>query len=575
MATDLQFSLDGQSATPAEWKKIELQLNWDNSDNLNSSLSTSEFTFEGSNAHQINDWISSGTNGGKGIFEGLPFAITSCTNTVVLTGCVDPAAAESVYRCDRVTLPIRDNKTDDYLLDRADSFSFAYLASLPSTAPGKITQTDYRLVPYCVSAIPDYQMLLSTALALFVVIKEIAEIIRKTADIAAELSVPPVTLVGAVKLILQAAYLVVIIAAIIGLIQTFVNCIIQPKKYKKAMYVRTLFQKACDYLGLQFQSSILNTATSPYYRAAIMPRKVVQPNPNFIGFKRAADESQTNTSYGYYDGTFGQLIRQCEQIFNAKANISGNTLYFERRDYFQITSSLTLPNLDLGGINNGEYRYNAHELASNYLTIWELDNQELNTYDHYEGTSCQMQCTPIVVGNKKNILLQNLVEKRLAFSLAKRKEVLTAPEKVLDTIINIFTFFTGVSPVPNRIGWLLLSNDFTGTQKFMILDSSDKIDPNNKFRTSASTLMNNFHSINFPLNDQWLVYEGWEIPFCCDDYAAVRACNYIRTFDNRIGKITNLRWQLGSDMAVIDFKVRPPGGTYTTNLNQQIITDLR
>lgn len=575
MATDLQFTLDGQSATPTEWKKIELQLNWDNSDNLNTQLSTSQFTFEGKYAHIINDAIRAGTTGGKGIFEGLPFAITSCTNQQVLAGCVDTAAAEAVYRCDRVVLPIRDNRTDDYLTDRADSFSFAYLASLPANAPGKISASDYRLVPYCISAIPDYQMLLSTALALFMIIKEIAEIIRKTADIAAELAVPPVSLVGAVKLILQAAYLVVVIAAIINLINTFIDCIIQPKKYKKAMFVRTLFQRACAHLGLTFQSSIFNSQNSAYYRAAIMPRKVVQPNTNYLGFKRAADENTTASSYGYYDGTFGQLIRELEPIFNAKATIKGTTLYFERKDYFSITSSLTLPNLDLNGVNNGEYRYNAHELASNYFTLWELDNQELNTYDHYEGTSCQMQCTPIVVGNKKNILLQNLVEKRLAFSLAKRKETLTAPEKVLNTIINIFTFFTGVSPIPNRIGWLLLSNDFTGNQKFMILDSGDKIDTSNKSRTSATTLMNNFHSINFPLNDQWLVYEGWEIPFCCDDYVAVQNSNYIRTFDNRLGKLTNLRWQIGSDVAIADFRVRPLGGRYTNNLNQQLITDLR
>lgn len=186
-----------------------------------------------------------------------------------------------------------------------------------------------------------------------------------------------------------------------------------------------------------------------------------------------------------------------------------------------------------------------------------------------------MQATPVVSINTKNILLQNLVEKRLAFSLAKRKEVLTAPEKVLDTIINIFTFFTNNSPIPNRIGWLLLSNDFTGVQKFMILDASDKISISNKSLTSATTLMNNYHSINFPLQDQWLVYEGWEIPFCCDDYIEVKNCNYIRTSDGRLGKITSLKWQMGSDTAIIDFRVKPTGGTYTNNLNQQLISDLR
>jgi hypothetical protein len=575
MATDLQFLLNGvPSVPPTEWEKMELQLNWDNSDNLNTSLSTSQFTFEGQTAHDIIDHINS-TAVGKGIFVGPKYEITSCTNQTILKGCIDTAAAEASYTCSSVTLPVRDNRIDDLLTDKKDSFSFAYLASLPANAAGRISSADYRLVPYCISSIPDYNTLMSTAITLFLVTKEIAEIIRKTADIVAELAVPPVSLVGAVKLILQAAYLVIMIAATINLVQTLIDCIIQPKKYKKGMYCRTLFQKACAYMGWTFSSTILNQSNGLYYRAAIIPKKITQPNANFIGFKRAADESTTTDSYGYYDGTFGQFIYDMEQIFNAKAVLKGTTLFFERIDHWNIYSSITLPNLDLTGINNGSYKYNAHELSSNYYFSWQLDNNELNTYDHYEGTSCQMQASVTGFTDQTRTLLQGLTEKRPALSLGKRKEVLTGPEKVLNTIINIMTFFTGLSPIPNRIGWLLLSNDFTGNPKFVILDSGDKIATNNKTLTSATYLMNNYHNINFPLNDQWLVYEGWEIPFCCDDYVAVMNSNFITTFDNRLGKITNLRWQMGSDTALIDFKVKPQGGTYTTNITQTIITDLR
>lgn len=575
MANNLQFILDGDSSVPpTEWPKLELQLNWDQSDGLAASLSTSQFTFEGNAAHRVLERIRKGTNSGVGILEGMPFEITDCNSLTALKGCADTAAAEAVYRCDRVTLPVRDNRIVDYLNDRKDGFSFAYLASLPVGAPGKISPSDYRLIPYCISSIPDYNQLLSTGITLFLITKEIAEIIRKTADIIAELSVPPVTLVGAVKLILQAAYLVIIVVAIIKLVQTFIDCIIQPKKYKKGMYFRTLMQRGSAYLGLSFSSTILDNPNSPYYRAAVIPRKIVQPNTG-LGFKRAADENTTATSYGYYDGTFGQLIAQLEDVFNAKAVVRGSTLYFERVDFWNNTSSFTLPNLDLDGINNGSYRFNASELVSNYFTIWDLDNQELNTYDDYEGTSCQMQCTPVIVNDQKNVLLQHLTERRLGFSLGKGKKKLTGPEKAMQAIISIMAFFTGFPLPASRIDWLLLSNDFTGQQKFVVLDSSDKIHPNNKVLTSATTLMNNYHSVSFPLQNQWMLYEGWEIPFCCDDYVALLNNNVIRTFDGRLGKMLNLRWQIGSDVAVIDFKVRPVGGRYTNNLNQQIITDLR
>lgn len=574
MASDLEFILDGDSSIPpTEWQKMEVQLNWDDSDNLSTSLSTNAFTFEGAAAKRINTWISQGANGNKGIFEGMPFKIQTCTNQTVLDGCIDTAAPEATYRCDRVVLPVRDNRINDYITDRADAFSFAYLASLPTSAAGKINPSDYKLIPYCISSIPDYNQIMTTAIALFLVTKEIAEIIRKTADLAAELAQPTTTVAAAVKLILQAAYIVVIVAAIINLIQTLIDNIIQPAKYKKGMYCRTLFQKGCAYLGLTFASTILNSSTSAYYRAAIIPRKIVQPNGNI--FTRAADESTTATSYGYYDGTFGQFIREMEDIFNARAVVRGTTLYFERVDYWNSQSSFQLPDLDLYGTNNGQYRYNASELSSNYFAIWQLDNQELNTYDDYNGTSCQMQARPTMYNVQKNILLQNLTEKRFAFALAKRKTKLTAVEKALQVIMNIMSFFTSYPPQSNRIGWLLLSNDFTGVPKFCVLDSSNKIASNNATLTSARTLMNNFHSVSFPLQNQYLLYEGLEIPFCCDDYIKLVNNNTISTYDGRYGKLRNLRWQIGSDVAVIDFKVRPQGGRYTNNITQTLISDLR
>lgn len=574
MAANLQFALNGNSSIPpTEWPKLELQLNWDSSDGVTSSLSTSQFTFEGDAAHRINQWNSGGTSGSYGILEGMPFEIIAGTNITALKGCIDTSAAQSVYRCDRVVVPVRDNRIEDYLADRKDGFTFSYLASLPASDPAKISNSDYLLVPYAISDIPDYHQALSTSISLFLIIKEIAEFIRKTGDIAAEVAVPTTTIQAAAKLILQAVYLITVIIALISLIQTLIDSIIQSKKYKKWMYVRTHFEKACAHLHLSFSSTIVGVASSPFYNAAIMPRKIVQPNGNI--FKRAADESTTSDSYGHYDGTFGMFIQEMEDIFNAKAVLRGSTLYFERLDYWDNQAAFILPNLDLNGINNGEYRYNASELVSNYFIIWQLDNQELNTYDDYEGTSCQMQARPIVINDEKNVLFQGLREKRLAFSLAKRKENLTKVEKIVDTIINILTFFTGLSPIPQRIGWLLLSNDFTGVQKFAVLDSNNEIHPLNKTYTSATYLMNNYHTSSLPLNDQWLIYEGWEIPFCCEDYVTLLNNNVIKTYDGRLGKMLNLRWQVGSDVATIDFKVRPTGGRYTNNISQTLITDLQ
>lgn len=568
---DLQFILDGDSSIPpTEWQKLELQLAWDN-DHPSSMLSTKQFTFEGKAAKRINTWISNGTtSGGKGIMEGVPFEINAGSNITALKGCVDIAAQEAVYRCDKVVVPVRDNRIKDYLDDRAGGFSFAFLTTLPSTNPARITQSDYVKIPYCISSIPDYSQLLSTGLAIFTIKNALEEGIKNLAIVTAGL-IPPTTIWAAIAIVLQVAFLGLQILALIKLIQLFIDNIIQKKKYKKGMLIRTLYQKACSYIGLSFSSTILNNPASNYFRAAIMPRKIVQPtNGNY--FIRPADESLSNTSYGYYDGTFLDLIHETELLFNARAVIKGSTLHFERKDHWNSQASIRLPDIDLYGVNNGQYRYNASELYSNIFCIYELDNNELNTYDDYYGTSCQMQAKPITIGNNRNLLLQGFMERRFPFALAKRKIKLTAIEKVMQDIINLIVGFPAFG---SRIGWLLLSNDFTGTQKFVILDSTNKVHPNNANWTSAATMMQQFHSIDYPLNNQWMLYEGWEIPFCCDDYVALLNNNVIKTFDNRLGKVTKLNWEIGSDVAVIDFKVRPVGGKYTTNISQQLIANLR
>lgn len=569
----LQFFLDNAPCIPPkEWQALEMELNWATGAPVG-TLSTSKFTFEGKAAHDINTYVANGTNGGRGILEGMPFKIIDCNNLTALQGCID--TADGIYKCDSIELPIRDNRIKDYFTDRMDGFTFAYLKSLGANQPGRITTSDYINIPYVISSIPNYTQLLSTSITIFLLTKEIAEIVRKSADIGAELSVPPVTIVGALKLLFQVIYFLVMIPAAISLVNKFISAIYQPIKYKKGMYVRTLITRACSFLGLTFQSTILTSSGSKYYNSAIIPRKIVHPNTNWLSFQRPIDEAQPNSNaYGHFDGTLGDLVRGLEDMFNAKFVQRGTNVYFERIDHWNNIASYTLPNIDLNGVNNLSYKYNASELPSNYLTIYSLDSEDLNTYDQYGGTACQMQCSPNIMGDRKNVLLNGLVEKRLPFALGKRKEVLTQIEQDINIIMQIASFFSGFAQPQSRIGCLLLSSDFIGVPKFVILDQGNKIKSTNAVDTSATTLMNNYHSVSFPLSDQWLMYENVTVDFCCEDYVTLLNNNTIRTIDGRYGKLISLKWQIGSTQATIDFKIRPHNNRYTNNLNQVIISDL-
>ena len=166
---------------------------------------------------------------------------------------------------------------------------------------------------------------------------------------------------------------------------------------------------------------------------------------------------------------------------------------------------------------------------------------------------------------------------------------------IIETILNLISALTGgdppdipfIPPMPknpfsNRIGVMLLSSDFIGIQKILVVDSSNRLAVNNVTLTSARNLMDELHYTNFAIrkitttgtikNDQnqWLTYADKEIPFCCGDYQSVLNNNFVKTFDQKTAKIKSLVWKPERGTANITYRVKQQ---YTNNLTQKYIID--
>jgi len=196
---------------------------------------------------------------------------------------------------------------------------------------------------------------------------------------------------------------------------------------------------------------------------------------------------------------------------------------------------------------------NADEIPVVYALSFQKDDQEINTYNDYTGTYAIAQMTPNVIHNKRNLLLNNAVEIQLGSALARRKMSMSKIERNLLEIIEGFNhwtqqviditdevnnwiagnapggvndalgqipastlvgFFTGQplfavgsmvfgsSGFPiftaqnltfdtDRVGWLLLSNDFIGIPKTFlgVQDGDDwKLDPANQDTTVITSI---------------------------------------------------------------------------------------
>lgn len=620
------------------WRDLEIEINFDNDDGGHGTVKSGELIFTGELAEKINNWNAAGLGGDPGIFEAPPFRVDVCgSGNTIFNGGINTAACETLYQCDEVSAPLRAQNID-YLNDQASSFPWAYLADVL----GIITQADYVSVPYIINSIPDYFNVIVAGLSLFVIIKEFREVLEKTVSLISEITgdtsmalgsiVNPViatamvigrVLVDIIKITLYIAYLIFIVKAMIDLIQMIFDNLIQPVKYKKGMRVLTLFQKACIQLGLGFSSTLLSAPA--HANDVIIPRKtalttnktVVQNLFGVRNFTRKLyDDAKNPTSVGYPEGTFADLIVNEEQRLNAQVRVIDNTLHFETEEFFAKMANYTLPNIKYR--NADPHTTNACELASNYKISYQLDDQDTSTYDSYDGSSAQMILSLRTFQNQKNILLKNITEVNLAYALAKRKQRLTAVEEVVSAIydtaaevykaitgfinqilkaiqkiINAIASITGAkppsikpiaplppNPIQARVGMMLLSTDFIGVNKIVVVDSSNKLHSNNALLTSARRLMDDHHFRNFAIrtadsflntkndHNQWLIYTDKEIPFCCEDYEAVLKNNFIKTFDQKIAKVKSIVWNPYKSLARITYRVKEK---YTNNFNQSYL----
>lgn len=610
---------------PLEYRGLEVELNFENPDAVLASVSQEKFTFVGDNADALNDIVTKGTSGGLGVFWGIPFRIEVDSN-VFFDGYVD-LTLESEFSCEKVIAKVRERDKLDWIESVADGFSFDLLYE-----EGHIKDSDFVNVPYILSEIPDYKSAAFATFMAYVLARDLVDVFDKLKKDAADLAGVFSTIAGAVKFILTIAYLLALIIAIIKLFKDILDDLIVPVKYHRGMLVKTHFEVACDYLGLDFKSSLFQTATPTnnelgkgiWKNLCLLPKKTQE------GYKRNRSTDQV----GYFDGTFGDFIRGMEEVYNAKIILTNKILRFERRDYGSSTQVYKIPD-----IRRKFNSLNTDELVSNYLVQFTVDNLDLNTVNRYRGTAAKNYITSKIKNPDGVELIRGFVQPRIPFAVGRRKNELTRVEKIVKamfsaldqllkpvyavikatrsilngvvsainaiiTVINVFLSSDKkidklkkidrdvqqqslAQKIGDRIGMLKLSSDFIGVPKLIEISGEGwdvNVTEENEEKVSAQNMWNKYHYLESfvpseqrPNGNQAYIYEMDAIPFCVEDYYKIRGLDgknegeaRIVSPEGRPAKLLSLRWNIWNDKASIRYKEER---LYTTNLKEQLIID--
>jgi hypothetical protein len=613
----LRFTLDGNEIPPPKnWKELEVELNFDNNTNR---LSTSDFEFLGQTATFINEWIEGGCNGEVGLLEPPVFQVEEvCEDGTfnLLESVLDLRKAE--FACDWTKTPIQELGNIDFMTEAADTFSLLLLIEeLSSNEIGYISPSELTDVYYSTLDVPDTAQLMSLSLTAFGLVQEtITTITAGTDAVNAFVGNYPVILEGVGQMIMNAIQVNILVIQTKLLIDQITEALVPYPRKHKALKAKVGFEKGCAYLGYKFSSTILDS--DEYKNLCIIPKKTTQ----------GVDINQSSNQEATGQETFGDWIRDLSEVFNAKITIIGDTVHWERWDYFKEQSTYQIK--DVLKEFNGT---NADELDYNFILSYQTDSADLQTFQQFDEAIYSHTVVPLVTNvngttsalpnatTKNRILMSNTDDRQFKYGIVGRRQTCNSPLELvlilLDEFVNNagatvaqslldyfddipaadavfdFAFSPQVAELGNsllndfcRTGYMQLATDYIGVKRLCILDSNSSdlefpqtdslIAEDNSLNLSAKYLFNNFHYINSPVplldnaeGNQWITYKQIETPFTCADFAEIKeqGHNYVKiNFKGDIldAKIDSLKFNPFNCTAIMDIRIQKK---WTCNLD--------
>ena len=458
MALTSKFSIDGadtisgELVNPINWQNAFVNLAFDKDSVIAKSkgvVSITEWEWISKTAKFLSNYQKDGLTGGFGVLIGIPFQWELTDDNerqIIFNGYLDLSTA--TYECDKVTTSSKEKKQIDDLNSKVDSFTYEYLLSI-----GRLVPADYIYVPY--AKLPVQNLALELVISIIQLTILIIELVQAIATLVKHIQALVVfSWADLLKAITHQIYCLFLMTAVSQAISNIVKLIIQPIKYHAGMTELRLMQVASNYLGYDFVSTILE---DDFPNAVIIPEKwavIENPDDDLVtGFTQVdqminvltANSNHTNEQ-GYYNGTFGDVIRALKIKYNAKIIIEdgaagGNKIIrFEREDYIADISALyEIPAIE----NNERFTLNADEFKANYLIEYQLDSSNKAGYINYNDTVFQATTTANNFDDDGLILMRGLANKAIPFAKGTRKNSLTKVESTIGPLINTIDNIVG------------------------------------------------------------------------------------------------------------------------------------
>lgn len=237
---------------------------------------------------------------------------------------------------------------------------------------------------------------------------------------------------------------------------------IQCQWYHPTALVRDYIQNVCDVCGLEFQSSILNDPSSPYFNLLLFSAPIRK------GYKPSEGQNLLISENLPIETLDTLMNNHLKPMFNAKYWIVGNKLIFERKDYF-VGSSTWI---------DAEQMLNDGRIIENQICFSWID-RERPAFAEYEYTPDGAD----LLGNEAGLRYEEIVEWNsppsdsqsgslnllLFSSMARFRNDFAGPDSLASYDNGFWNVLFG-NRIANSDGLLLMNQHVAFNYKFVIWD---------------------------------------------------------------------------------------------------------
>lgn len=501
-----------------------------------------------------------------GLFEGLPYDIQFAGSNFL--NCYIDFTDNFQVKDRDIEVNIKKRNAHDNFFDNAEGLTFDYLNTQLTLIQKKV---GYQILPADATgqALTCSITLFSIGITIAQQIKEITETAKEFIAIIGYLPFASQgkAIEAGLKLVIQIIFVAVLIFEAIKLIQRMIELVLPKVRYFNVCTVLELLQKGCQQLGYTFKSTILE---GNYKNMVLLPIPRNKDNKKWYDvFQNDLNQSFQNgfPSAGDTTPTLGTLVSAVESMFNGKTRVINGLVQLERWDFWldnatsQINTSLVIqPEAQ------NSYSYDFSRLFKRYLIQYTTDYSDLNTIDRFEFGNAEYSLERTNIANQDLNLIKGLTNINIPYSMATSKIKFTWLEQLFTNLFSTIDSFTGtnLSTQLSKLGYIQLSQQYFSSTKILIHDGNEKMSTNSDTLLSPTGLWDNFHSINYPSQYQWIIKENVKIPMNSDVFLDLLNNNYA-TIDGTQCEITRLEYFDAKGFAIISYK--QPNEIFKNNIN--------